>query len=105
MGKIMTEDRYYNYLVIGGEHDGMVFNGPHLRELEITCGDQPMLKFYSRDSEAETITPRTVSYRVIEHITDSGLHYFIASNEDLDGRKEDITRRIAESPLPISAIK
>ncbi|EMD1500808.1 TPA: hypothetical protein SMR62_001943 [Proteus mirabilis] len=95
----MTEDRYYDYLVIGGEHDGMVLNGPHLRELEITCGDQPMLNLRSRGSEAETITTRTVSYRVIEHITDSGLHYFIASNEDLNGRNDDINSKINESAI------
>lgn len=98
----MTEEKYYDYLVIGGEHDGLVFTGPRLSELEITCEKQPALKFYSKDSKAETLTLRTVTYKVIEHITESGLHYFIASNDDLNGKNVDITRRIHELEPGIS---
>ncbi|EQC1055117.1 TPA: hypothetical protein U2I44_000760 [Providencia rettgeri] len=100
----MTKDKYYSYLVIGGEHDGQVFSAPYVRELEVTCEKQPLPKFYSRDSKAETLIPKTVTYKVIEHITDNGLHYFIASNDDLDGKKIDITRRINESEHKISPI-
>ncbi|EPL5632458.1 hypothetical protein [Proteus mirabilis] len=100
----MTEDKYYDYLVIGGEHDGRVFSAPHVRELKVPCEKQPLPNFYSRDSSAETLTPRTVTYKVIEHITESGLHYFIASNDDLDGKEIDITRRINESEPRISPI-
>ncbi|MTC21840.1 MULTISPECIES: hypothetical protein [unclassified Providencia] len=100
----MTEDKYYDYLVIGGEHDGQVFNAPHVRELKVPCEKQPLPKFCSRDSKAETLTLKTVTYKVIEHITGNDLRYFIASNDDLDGKEIDITRRINESEPRVSPI-
>lgn len=101
----MTDEKYYDYLVIGGEHDGQVFSAPYVRELEVTCEKQPLPKFYSRDSKAETLIPRTVTYKVIEHTTDGGRHYFIASNDDLNGKNADITRRIHELDPGISPVR
>lgn len=79
----MTEQKFYDYLVLGGEHDQQSFNGPHTRILEVRSGRLPMAKFYARDEPAETTIPEMVSYKVYEHIRDDGAHFFIATNESL----------------------
>ena len=79
----MTDIKFYDYLVIGGEHDGEVFNGPYARILEVSRKQQPMARLYARDVPAKVTVPKLVQYQVIEHITASGISFFIASNDDL----------------------
>lgn len=96
-GKVMSETKSYDYLVIGGEHDGEVFNGPLYSVLKIPCKKQPMAKLYSRETPAEVTVLKMVEYAVIEHITESGVHFFIASNEDLTNINVDV--KIAKSGI------
>lgn len=96
-GLTMTDMKFYDYLVIGGEHDGEVFNGPYVRVLEVSCKQQPMAKLYARDVPAEVTVPKLVEYQVIEHITAYGVSFFIASNDDLTNVNVDA--KIAESGM------
>ncbi|MEN4246449.1 hypothetical protein P9A06_17835 [Serratia marcescens] len=93
----MTEMKFYDYLVIGGEHEGKVFNGPHVRILEVSCEKQPLARFYARDTPAEVVVPKVVQYQVREHITAKGVPFFIASNDDLSA--VDVDSKIAESGM------
>lgn len=79
----MTETKYFDYLVLGGEHHGNSYSGPHTRNLEVRANTVAMAKMYARDVPAETTIPEVVSYKVIEHIRGDGKHFFIASNDDL----------------------
>lgn len=96
-GTIMSEAKLYEFLVIGGEHDGEVVNGEHRSILALASKIQPMAKFYARDTPAEVTVPNMVEYRVIEHITESGLHFFVASNDDL--KNINVDEKIAESGI------
>ncbi|MBI6183420.1 hypothetical protein JEQ07_23875 [Serratia proteamaculans] len=93
----MSETKSYDYLVIGGEHDGEVFNGDRLSILALASKIQPMAKLYSRETPAEVTVPKMVEYTVIEHITESGVHFFIASNDDLTNINIDV--KIAKSGI------
>lgn len=79
----MSEEKTYDYLVIGGEHHGAVFYGPHTRVLEIPSSIQPLAKFYARDQPAEVTKLRVDPHTVVEHTRADGAHFFIATNEDL----------------------
>lgn len=79
----MTETKYYDYLVLGGEHHGEVFNGVHTRNLEVRVKNHAMGKFYAPHVPAETTVPEIMTYRVFEHIRGDGKHFFIATNDDL----------------------
>jgi hypothetical protein len=79
----MSEEKYYDYLVLGGDHHGEVFTQYHTRILEVPLKDHSMAKFYSPDEPAETTVHKVVSYKVIEHIRDDKKHFFIATNDDL----------------------
>lgn len=99
-GLNMSEQKFYDYLVIGGVHDGEVFNGPLTRNLEVRLHTQRMAKLYAREEPAETIIPETVTYRVQEHIRGDGYHFFIASNDDLSNFDvEDAIRKAEISPV------
>ncbi|MEB6537479.1 hypothetical protein MXM81_00050 [Serratia plymuthica] len=93
----MSDMKFYDYLVFGGEHDGKVFNGPHVRILEVSCEKQPLARFYSRDAPAEVTVPKVVQYQVREHITANGVPFFIASNDDLTN--VDVDAKIVESGM------
>ncbi|HCL5622541.1 TPA: hypothetical protein N2N50_003580 [Kluyvera ascorbata] len=93
----MSEEKYYDYLVLGGEHNGYIYNGLLTRNLEVRSDRVPMAKMYAHDAPAETITPETVSYKVYEHIRDDGKHFFIATNESLD--TFDVDEMIAKSGI------
>lgn len=96
----MSEQKFYDYLVIGGAHDGEVFNGPLTRNLEVRVHTQGMAKLYAREEPAETIIPEIVTYRVIEHICGNGNHFFIASNDDLSNFDVDkAVRNAGISPV------
>lgn len=82
-GLHMNETKYFDYLVLGGEHHGKSYSGPHTRNLEVRANTVAMAKLYAPDVPAETIVPEVVSYKVIEHIRGDGKHFFIASNMDL----------------------
>lgn len=79
----MSETKYFDYLVLGGEHHGNSYNAPYTRNLEVPANTVAMARLYSRDVPAETIIPEVVSYKVIEHIRVDGNHFFIATNDDL----------------------
>lgn len=97
----MTEDKFYDYLVIGGEHHGTVFNGPHTRILEIPNSHQPLAKFYARDQQAEITELKVEPHPVSEHTRADGAHFFIATNEDVTGW--DIDAEIRKyNPHPVN---
>ncbi|MCU6335957.1 hypothetical protein KW823_05360 [Enterobacter quasiroggenkampii] len=79
----MREEKFFHYLVLGGEHHGYSFNAPFTRNLEVRSNDVPMAKLYHRDEPAETIKPQLVTYKVYEHIREDRKHFFIATNDDL----------------------
>ncbi|MGP3141446.1 hypothetical protein [Serratia nevei] len=81
----MKEIKTYDYLVIGGEHDGQVFNGPLASYLEVTCEKQSLPRFYAKDEPAELTVVKTVKYKVIDHTSAYDVSFFVASNEDLTG--------------------
>lgn len=93
----MTDEKIYDYLVIGGEHDGEMFSGPYRSVLKLQSKVQPLARLYSKDQPAETINPTVVEYKVIEHITGYESHFFIASNEDLSN--VDVDARIRDSKI------
>ena len=93
----MTDVNFYDYLVIGGEHDGEVFNGPYVRILEVSRKQQPMAELYARDVPAKVTVPKVVQYQVREHITANGVPFFIASNDDLTN--VDVDAKIVESGM------
>lgn len=80
----MSEVKFYEYLVLGGERHGTVYSAPETRVLEIPSKIQPMLKYYAHDQEAETLAAVLDPHLVIEHIREDGKHFYIASNEDLN---------------------
>lgn len=79
----MSETKFFDYLVLGGEHHGNSYNGPYTRNLEVHANTVAMAKLYARDEPADITTPEIVSYKVIEHIRGDGNHFFIATNDDL----------------------
>ncbi|HBH6930768.1 TPA: hypothetical protein KUN31_000116 [Enterobacter cloacae] len=80
----MSEEKYYDYLVLGGVHDQQVFNSPLKRILEVPVREPlAMAKMYAPDVPAETMSYEVIAYKVIEHIREDGKHFFIASNDDL----------------------
>ncbi|MBD8437412.1 hypothetical protein [Klebsiella pneumoniae] len=79
----MSEEKIYDYLVIGGEHHGIVYTGPHTQVLEVPSSHQPLARFYARDQPAELTIRSVEPHTVIEHIRDDGAHFFIATNEDI----------------------
>jgi len=94
----MTNQRFFDYLVIGGEHDKSILNGPMRSVLEIPVKKQRKLaKFYAQSAEPETLKPETIDYKVIEHITPDGRHYLIASNDDLTN--VDVEQAILDAGL------
>ncbi|MEX2953485.1 hypothetical protein AB4K01_20050 [Serratia fonticola] len=93
----MTSEKNYDFLVIGGEHDGQVYSGQFRSTIALSCKLQPLARFYSKDEPAEITVAKEVEYQVIEHTTGWGGHYFIASNEDL--RNVDVEAKIKESGI------
>jgi hypothetical protein len=80
----MSEEKYYDYLVLGGVHDQQVFNTTLKRILEVPVREPlTMARMYAPDVPAETMVYEVVAYNVIEHIREDGKHFFIASNDDL----------------------
>ncbi|MEF9675924.1 hypothetical protein [Pectobacterium aroidearum] len=97
----MTEDKFYDYLVIGGEHHGVVFNGPYTRILEVPSNHQPLAKFYAREQPAEVTQRKVEPHPVIEHTRSDGNHFFIATNEDT--AEWDIEAEIRKyNPRPVN---
>lgn len=99
-GLNMSEEKYYDYLVLGGEHHGNSYSGLLTRNLEVRPDRIPMAKLYAHDEPAETIIPETVSYKVYEHTRGDGAHFFIATNESLvDFDVEDAIIKSGISPV------
>lgn len=97
----MSEEKIYEYLVIGGEHHGTVYIGPYTQILEVPSNHQPLAKFYARDQPAEIIKRKVDPHTVIEHTRGDGAHFFIATNEDLT--TWDIEEEIRKhNPRPIN---
>ncbi|ARD61157.1 hypothetical protein Y71_14965 [Kosakonia radicincitans DSM 16656] len=98
----MTEDKIYDYLVIGGEHHGVVFTGPHTRILEVPSNhNQQLAKFYARDQPAEVNVRKVEPHPVSEYTRGDGSHFFIATNEDIT--KWDIEAEIRKyNPRPVN---
>lgn len=97
----MSESKSYEYLVIGGEHHGSVFVGPHTAILEVPSKHQPLAKFYTRDQPAEVVELKVEPHPVYEHTRGDGAHFFIATNEDITAW--DIEAEIRKyNPRPVN---
>lgn len=80
----MSEEKFYEYLILGGEHDQQIFTAPHQRVLEVPVNNSKrMAKMYAPNVAAETTVREVIAYTVIEHIRGDGRHFYIASNDDL----------------------
>ncbi|QEU50518.1 hypothetical protein EJP81_22980 (plasmid) [Rahnella aquatilis] len=79
----MTEERYYDYLVLGGENHGEVYSTHLVDVLEVPAKNNKLAKMYAQNAPADVTEIETVPHKVTEFITEDGRHYFIASNEDL----------------------
>ncbi|HHH0040469.1 TPA: hypothetical protein ACPZOD_004310 [Yersinia enterocolitica] len=92
----MTDDKFYEYLVLGGEYHGQVFSYSLTSTLQVPLDVRSMAKFYAPTEPAEVNQIQTIPHRVIEHITPDGRHFFIASNEDITNLDVEQEIRIAE---------
>lgn len=97
----MSEEKFYDYLILGGAHDQQVFNGPRKGILEVPVrGHRVMAKMYAPNVPAETAVHEVIAYKVIEHIREDGKHFYIASNEDLTNADvEDAILKFRISPI------
>ncbi|KHN91526.1 hypothetical protein BSK71_07735 [Pectobacterium actinidiae] len=93
----MTEEKYYDYLVIGGECHGQSFTHTLTQVLEVPQKTDRLGKMYAQHVPAEVTPNDTISHQVTEFITADGRHYFIASNEDLD--RFDVENEIIKSGI------
>ncbi len=94
----MSDEKFYDYLILGGEHDRLVVNGPYNSIIEVQVRNtKRMAKSYAPNVPADVNRPEVVAYKVIEHTHGDGRHFFIASNEDLTN--VDIEQAILESGI------
>lgn len=96
----MVPEGYVDYLVIGGVRNGEVWSGPHTTsQLKIPSKNQPLAKFYSRDTEAEITTPLNDWYFITEYAHRNGKKYLIASTEPISHFSVDKEIDKADPPL------
>ncbi|MEN4667588.1 hypothetical protein [Pantoea agglomerans] len=81
----MSEEKYVQYLVLGGLRHGEVWVGPVYHDkIDLPVkADKRLGKFYSREKEAEITTPLNDTYFISEFCSDNGDRYMIASTEPL----------------------
>ncbi|WP_162620933.1 hypothetical protein [Franconibacter helveticus] len=77
--------RLNDYLVLGGEHHRLVYQGEDCGVLSVPAKVQPLPKFYAQNSPAEITKPVMVNYQVHKFTSENGNTYFIATNEPLSG--------------------
>ncbi|EOU9603857.1 hypothetical protein ACOJCO_001545 [Cronobacter dublinensis] len=101
----MSEEKYVEYLVLGGLRHGEVWMGPPAQgKIEIPeKEDRRLGKFYSRDAEAEITTPLNDTYFISEFALKNGDKYMIASTEPLSAF--DVEKEIEAVNPPLKPIK
>ncbi|CQR12688.1 Uncharacterised protein [Yersinia mollaretii] len=96
----------YDYLVVGGERHGEVFDWEFYRgEIKLPNKKQPIAKFYAKDAVAPVYQPIEQKYDVLIYIADSGNEYLLATLGDIT--EYDIEKLIAEckpSPYKLAAV-
>ncbi|QIX97445.1 hypothetical protein [Cedecea sp. FDAARGOS_727] len=100
----MSDLDHVDYLVLGGERHGEVWNGLPMKQwLQLPRTQQPMAKFYSRDQQAEITVPLNDCYFITEY-NYLGERFLVASTEPL--AKFDVDKEIKNLlPGGISPIK
>lgn len=94
----MSEEKLFNYLVLGGEHDRKVVTTTRRSVLGVPADESKKLaKFSDPNVAGEVNVPQVIQYKVIEHICEDGRHFFIASNDDLTN--VDVYHAIVESGI------
>ncbi|NHV08315.1 hypothetical protein G9X43_07785 [Cronobacter turicensis] len=101
----MSEEKYVEYLVLGGLRHGEVWIGPIAHgNIDIPAKEDNRLgKFYSRDAEAEISTPLDDTYFISEFVLKNGDKYMIASTEPLSAF--DVEKEIEAVNPPLKPIK
>jgi hypothetical protein len=101
----MSEEKYVEYLVLGGLRHGEVWIGQLAHgNIDISVKeDNRVGKFYSRDAEAEITTPLDDTYFISEFALKNGDKYMIASTEALSAF--DVEKEIEAVNPPLNPIK
>ncbi|WP_212769013.1 hypothetical protein [Pectobacterium versatile] len=96
-------EKSFDYLVLGGEHDGTVWNSHNRVEgkLFLANENQPLPKFYSPGVPAEVLIPKGEKYNVVEYPSKDGNRYLVAFLKS--ATDVEIEDKIAElKPRPIA---
>ena len=101
----MTDNKFVEYLWLGGLRQGEVWIGPLAHgNIDIPVEeDNRVGKFYSRDAEAEITTPLDDTYFISEFALKNGDKYMIASTEALSAF--DVEKEIEAVNPPLKPIK
>lgn len=97
----MEENKYCDYLVVGGELHGKIYNGlRNMTTIDLPTQEKRLGKFQSAHLKAEITKSPTLEYNVHRHVYE-GKIYAIASNES-NIRKYDIDALIiTQKPNPL----
>lgn len=101
----MTNEKFVEYLVLGGLRHGEVWVGP-LTHGSINLpsnADRRLAKFYSREAKAEITTPLDDAYFISEFPLSDGNKYMIASIEPLSSF--DVVKEIKAVNPPLNPVK
>lgn len=97
----MNERIYFDYLVIGGEHDGRCYNGPLTDCLEVNAIYVPMAKYCSPHIPSEVLVQKKISYNVRHYHRYDGKCFLIATNENPE--EDEIEQAITKmQPRPVN---
>lgn len=102
----MSENKFVEYLVLGGLRHGEVWVGPLKSDsIDLPVNEDKRLlpKFYSRDTEAEITTPLNDTYFISEYVFRSGEKYMIASTDPLSAF--DVEKEINRVSPPLKALE
>ncbi|TDS88558.1 hypothetical protein EDF78_110124 [Rahnella sp. BIGb0236] len=84
---------YVDYLVVGGELHGKVFNGLYdSQQIELPRDMQPMAQFCERDKPAPVSEVLTDKYSVQVHEYE-GHYYLLATSGDISAQDIDVMIR------------
>lgn len=100
----MTEEKYVEYLVLGGLRHGEVWMGKLTHStIDIPSKvDKRLAKFYSRDQQAEITVPLNDVYFTTEFSAKNGDRYMLASTEPLSAF--DVEKEIKAVSPPLNPI-
>lgn len=101
----MTDEKFVEYLVLGGLRHGEVWVGPLTNgSIELPSkADRRLAKFYSREAPAEITTPLDDAYFISEFSLSDGDKYMIASVEPLSSF--DVVKEIKAITPPLKPVK